>query len=626
MPYQTMDGDARSAYERQSLQIRAELKQWEGDWAAARGGRKPGRDDIKQNADIARKYKQYNRLRDILAGKIPPPPAGPAEAADGSQQRKRTQSDAAIVAPQTPSKRSRPTQTPRKTQYFPTGPMPSAAHTPGAATAMNTPPLNRTLFTPAAAVPTSISPTPQRDGRVLGIFDLLGRTPSRSTALSTALPGRSIPVSATTPSRRRTTDPAAPPAISISITTTTTPTTARFTSTSTSTPQSKPRSSVPLYERPGNSAAPFRTPSTNRVARLRLTPQSGSKTPSFLRRRTTSSAVATTATITTAAAAAAAAAAANGGLSRVDEQGDDEADDGDEDGGGDGGGAAWKRIGPLRLPRTLALGGRGLSSVVAGLRRMEDEEFGEEEEAMREMEMEMEMEMEGGAGGGGGPVRAGTEGGLVEVGDSQVGPGPARGLAMDEADETTPIGLLSGFDNEGRDDHLDQEKPPAQPLRIFKKRGQKRSTRLVNMRPTRSRRPVQAGEEDADADDDDDDDDLVPETQFDPSATSGPRPDGDDALLSEDAGADSDGYGSGSDDDDDDDNTKDKAKTKAKKKTTAKTKTKTDGKDANKSEGVVKRAVRKVKATAHANFKRLKLKNNGAKGGPGHNSRFRRRR
>lgn len=52
MPYQMMDGDARSAYESQSLQIRAELKKWEGDWAAARGGRKPGRDDIKQNADI----------------------------------------------------------------------------------------------------------------------------------------------------------------------------------------------------------------------------------------------------------------------------------------------------------------------------------------------------------------------------------------------------------------------------------------------------------------------------------------------------------------------------------------------------------------------------------------------
>lgn len=52
MPHQTMDGEARAAYESQSLQLRAELKKWENEWAAARGGKKPGRDDIKQNPDI----------------------------------------------------------------------------------------------------------------------------------------------------------------------------------------------------------------------------------------------------------------------------------------------------------------------------------------------------------------------------------------------------------------------------------------------------------------------------------------------------------------------------------------------------------------------------------------------
>jgi hypothetical protein len=49
-------------------------------------------------------------------------------------------------------------------------------------------------------------------------------------------------------------------------------------------------------------------------------------------------------------------------------------------------------------------------------------------------------------------------------------------------------------------------------------------------------------------------------------------------------------------------------------------------KSARKPEGTVKKAVRKVNELAHANFQRLKLKNNGAKGGPGFNSRFRRRR
>ena len=40
----------------------------------------------------------------------------------------------------------------------------------------------------------------------------------------------------------------------------------------------------------------------------------------------------------------------------------------------------------------------------------------------------------------------------------------------------------------------------------------------------------------------------------------------------------------------------------------------------------MKKAARKVNELAHANFQKLKLKNNGAKGGPGYNSRFRRRR
>ena len=52
MPHSTMDDRARAAYEGQSLQLRADLKQWEGDWATAHAGRKPGRDDIKQNPDI----------------------------------------------------------------------------------------------------------------------------------------------------------------------------------------------------------------------------------------------------------------------------------------------------------------------------------------------------------------------------------------------------------------------------------------------------------------------------------------------------------------------------------------------------------------------------------------------
>jgi hypothetical protein len=42
-------------------------------------------------------------------------------------------------------------------------------------------------------------------------------------------------------------------------------------------------------------------------------------------------------------------------------------------------------------------------------------------------------------------------------------------------------------------------------------------------------------------------------------------------------------------------------------------------------DGKIRTGVSKVTALANQNFKRLKLRNSGAKGGPAHNSRFRRR-
>jgi DNA replication regulator SLD2 len=48
--------------------------------------------------------------------------------------------------------------------------------------------------------------------------------------------------------------------------------------------------------------------------------------------------------------------------------------------------------------------------------------------------------------------------------------------------------------------------------------------------------------------------------------------------------------------------------------------------EADKKEGTIRKVAKKVSAMAHQNFKRLKLRNRGAKGGPGQGSRFRRRR
>ncbi|KAL2171767.1 hypothetical protein VTG60DRAFT_1765 [Thermothelomyces hinnuleus] len=610
-----MDGQARAAYESQCLQLRAELKKWESDWAIAHAGKKPGRDDIKQRPDIAHKYKQYNKLRDMLAGKLPPPPSGPVEDAHGHQQRKRTQSEACLP-PQTPSKRSRPAQTPKKTHLCQSDAVEAGTRTPSARHAAATPSMNRASLTPAAAVPTSISPTPQKDGRVLGLFDLLGRTPSGSSAGPPTADAHPV---AATPSKRCTND-AFPQPTTIPLTAMT-PTSARFATT----PQSRrttARAAAPLHSRRDNGNAPFRTPTTNRTSEKpngNATPSSA--TPSFLRRRTVSIGM------------SAAAAASRTGLARVDEKDEGAANDGgrtdDEEE------EAWRQVGPLRLPRKLGFG-RSLSSVVAGLRKMEEEAFGDDEEALREMEM-----AGSGAGGGNRPAPAdntmrkgGAEtkdspGAAVQLGRDPPGKADARGT-------TEPaVGLLSGFDEEGLYDSPDEEEQKEaqqQPLRQFKKRGQKRTTRLVKMRPTRTKRPTQANVEVES--DEAEVDDMVPETQLDASSKPAAAA-GDDGLRLSGADSASDaGFDAAAADDDEEEDEEQggKPKTKNSRSATAKnkdkdSKTNNGGGDGNdKGEGVVRRAVRKVKATAHANFKRLKLRNSGAKGGPAHNSLFRRRR
>lgn len=47
-----MDDTTRAEYETQSQALRTELKQWESAWAKTHDGKKPSRDDIKQNPDI----------------------------------------------------------------------------------------------------------------------------------------------------------------------------------------------------------------------------------------------------------------------------------------------------------------------------------------------------------------------------------------------------------------------------------------------------------------------------------------------------------------------------------------------------------------------------------------------
>ncbi|ROT35796.1 hypothetical protein SODALDRAFT_346038 [Sodiomyces alkalinus F11] len=497
-----MDDQQKAAFESQSLELRAELKTWESAWAKSHHGRKPGRDDIKRNPDIAQKYKQYNKLRDILSGKVPPP------SKHDDQQKKRKSVD---LKTQTPSKRQKHLETPSKPRSSPYNPKSTA-----------TPSISRTLFSPAA--PRSIGPTPQRDGRVLGLFDLMVErelgTPSRGTGVTAIC---EAPTSQTTPSKRKAAE-----------------------MEDDDDNDTKPGRRTPMSASKRQLLNSFLTPlkSKDVNARAARTPMSVSKlqfnTPAFLKRH-----------------------------SRAPP---------DEENG------PVPSPPPLRLPRKPL--GRGLSAIVASLRKIEEEETHEDDmEALRETE----------AGEDAPPPR-----------DPGKPPRPASRSEKEDilvADSLVRNLPLGGFDDEAMYDSPEEEAGlgrNGQPLRIFKKKGQKRTTRRSNMKPVFvKRRTAAAGTEHQEAagGDGDPDEEAVPETQ-----------------VVRDGVKDDDGVPSDLDDfvpsdgDGEDEN---------------------EGKPAPKKhakEGPVKKAARKVNELAHANFRRLKLRNYGAKGGPGQNSRFRRKR
>lgn len=201
-----------------------------------------------------------------------------------------------------------------------------------------------------------------------------------------------------------------------------------------------------------------------------------------------------------------------------------------------------KPISSLRLPRKPFA--RGLSEIVASLRRVEEEQADEDLEALREMEAE-EI-------GGSVPKKTHKSHDEVLVADSQ-----------------TQRLLLGGLDDEGKYDSP-AEDMGGDTAPVFKKKGQKRTTRKVNIRPTRAIRPADVTDAQGDASDE----------------GSEPEPAHDvDDIESKAA----------------------------------------SGKPPVK-EARVKKSVRKVNELAHANFRRLKIKKKGGRGCLGRSGRFRTRR
>ncbi|ROW09954.1 hypothetical protein VPNG_06347 [Cytospora leucostoma] len=593
----------RLQYETQSKDLRLELKTWELDFAKKHNGSKPGRGDIKANPNIASMYKNYNKLRDILSGKIPPPP--PPQSKDDVNKdaddtnRKRKSLNPPALTPS--SKRFRPAETPLRLIHVTT-------------TAV-TPSLSRQLFTPT--VPTSIGPTPQRDGRVLGLFDFLPfkhaeiespskpKRPARenkAAGSTTNARGHNQDHNAVqeneTPRKGKYTIDTG---VGIAIDLARTPTSRNSSSSSRpqqqQQPQRTPRKEDKLLATPshqrhdGNRVA--KTPSSTRSSVSRLQFQ----TPSFLRRIP---------------------------MPKISE--------GDE----------FVSPQPIRLPRKPMV--RGLSSILADLRRTEEEHLDDELEALREMENEGTSTQPAGNLSKSKPAPASAP--APAPAPKQTEEPPILDSILAEDTQKQNMNLLGGFDDEAlydsQDDMNEGVDQHGNPLKVYKKKGQKRTTRKANMRPVRTRRtqtgtnPGAAGQ--AAGGEDEDEDEVVPETQHGASGPAHPNnqeqqddnnDDQDDpAMLS---GSE---FGGSEYDDDEDELAMDQpqklrkpaGRPGSKRQTAPAATTAKKAGDDEKPDGKVKKAARKVNELAHANFKRLKLRNSGAKGGPGFNSRFRRRR
>lgn len=502
----------------------------------------------------------------------------------------------------------------------------------------DTPSIARRLFTPQA--PTSIGPTPQRDGRVLGLFDLLAaaavggdedgaaadeNTPPRGPG--GALLGLHRRTQATPTSRRRGADgfvriggeeadadgdsegggedddddddddygmPR------------------KFARTPVSASKRNllDRFMTPLRQRDGNSAllgggggvgggggggggVGPRTPGSAAASASRMQ----FMTPAFLRRSYVPEPAKP--------------------LARVDE----ETAAGEQDGEAGPGqtytdaaaAAAAVASSPpaVRLPRKPL--GRSLSSVAAGLRRMAEERLDEDLDVLREFEEEeYQREQQQGKNPAAAKPNAPSSDVPPRHGQEAAETGPAAWRDRVEEKDDRPV-LLGAFDDEGLYDSPVEEGavgPDGLPVvRVFKKKGQKRTTRRVNMKPVRARRPAPPTTGATEGDDDDEwGAEGVPDTQHD--AAAGPQP----PDEPDEDGSDFSGSDGGR-------KLLETAAAKKKKKNKAGGAGAAPNKD-----GPIKKAAKKVNELAHANFKRLKLRNYGAKGGPSQGSRFRRRR
>lgn len=460
-------------------QLRVELKTWEKNFVAD-NGRKPEREDIKSNAAIAAKYKLFNLSRPAK------PAREQAETPKKRPQHRQYSNDALKERPQniaanTPRKDSQ--QAAAAPKHYALSPVKEEQPTP-------------------AFIRSALGPTPQKDGHVLGIFDMLpSGTPSKP---SPAEEGNMVSATPSKTTKTASSDPAL-----------------------SRTPQSSSKRyyldafvGTPLKRK--RDEADVGTPSSTKKLYA---------TPSFLRRTNS--------------------------LAPIEESHVAES----------------SAMPPPFRKRGMV---RSLSNMIQNLKKQEQEDMDDDWDIMNELEAEQR-----------GESIPKPKKPSVQVEDSQcveMPLGPDQGPEESESEEDAPL---------GRD---------GLPRKAWKKKGLKRQTKRVKMKA----RPHKAGKEKDLADDEssesDDNGDVVAETQLTgavPAATTAREQAGDESGSE---------YGG--------DDGEASAPAKAKKKSKP-----AKDREKDQEDGVVKKAVRKVSASAHANFRKLKIKNKNSKAG-GRGGRF----
>ncbi|PYH98261.1 hypothetical protein BO71DRAFT_416373 [Aspergillus ellipticus CBS 707.79] len=183
----------------QSANLRAELKEWERAFADANGGKKAARDDIKKVPEIAAKYKDYSRLK-ALESKAEKSKSLDLEERPEKRKHQISPTDAPSHTPRKSAKRaSGAFETPSKARI---------AH-PTDVDPYDSPSVFRRLFSPsthlqpASPLKAAIGPTPQRDGKALGLFDLLSESGGSTATPSATRTANVRDTAAQTPSQRK---------------------------------------------------------------------------------------------------------------------------------------------------------------------------------------------------------------------------------------------------------------------------------------------------------------------------------------------------------------------------------------------------------------------------------------